>query len=319
MSVSGRFCEENLGLFLTVLQHSPDPIIRSNLVIGFGDLAQSFNSIVETNLSHLFARLHDNDPSVRRNTMMVLTHLTLTGMIKVKGQIGEIAGCLEDEDLVIRNLAKTFFTELASRDNAIYNHLPDIISSLSEHVHSGEDPDKMARILKFVFEFIKKDRQIESLVEKLCIRLRQTDDIGQQRSTAHCLALLPLNTEKAILKLVEALPYYQDKLVDEQVYKWFSEIAAKNKKQKPEIVEEWEAKMRKAAGGEMMGKVVKEMRRMSLDNVSAAGVGRKQTKAKSKTGFYRPSLDDSDSAQSDLENATEQTQSNLKTRSRRIR
>ena len=56
---------------------------------------------------------------------MVLTHLILNGMIKVKGQLGEMAKCLEDEEPRIADLAKLFFTELSTKENAIYNNLPD--------------------------------------------------------------------------------------------------------------------------------------------------------------------------------------------------
>ena len=62
---------------------------------------------------------------VKKNTLMVLTHLILNGMIKVKGQLGEMAKCLEDKEPRIADLAKLFFTELSTKDNAIYNNLPD--------------------------------------------------------------------------------------------------------------------------------------------------------------------------------------------------
>ena len=62
---------------------------------------------------------------VKKNTLMVLTHLILNGMVKVKGQMGEMAKCVEDEDERISNLAKLFFEELSTKDNVIYNNLPD--------------------------------------------------------------------------------------------------------------------------------------------------------------------------------------------------
>jgi condensin complex subunit 1 len=43
----------------------------------------------------------------------------------VKGQLGEMAKCLEDPEPRIADLAKLFFTELSTKDNAIYNNLPD--------------------------------------------------------------------------------------------------------------------------------------------------------------------------------------------------
>jgi hypothetical protein len=55
------------------------------------------------------------DEGVRKNTLMVLTHLILNDMVKVKGQIGEIAVCLEDSDARIRDLTRMFFHELSKR------------------------------------------------------------------------------------------------------------------------------------------------------------------------------------------------------------
>ena len=54
-----------------------------------------------------YNRLHDTDDHVRQNTVMVLTHLILNDMIKVKGQISELALCLEDKRQVIVDRAKT--------------------------------------------------------------------------------------------------------------------------------------------------------------------------------------------------------------------
>ena len=47
--------------------------------------------------------------------MMVLTHLILNDMVKVKGQLSEMASCIVDEDTRIQGLAKQFFHELAKK------------------------------------------------------------------------------------------------------------------------------------------------------------------------------------------------------------
>lgn len=86
---------------------------------------------------------------------MTLTFLILAGQVKVKGQLGEMAKCLEDEDRRIADLAKMFFTELSTKDNAIYNGFTDIFSLLS----SAEKPlaeDSLKRIIKFLMSFIEK-------------------------------------------------------------------------------------------------------------------------------------------------------------------
>jgi condensin complex subunit 1 len=64
---------------------------------------------------------------------MVLTHLILNDMIKVKGQVSEMALRLEDDDERVADLARLFFHELSHKDNAVYNILPDVISNLVRH------------------------------------------------------------------------------------------------------------------------------------------------------------------------------------------
>jgi condensin complex subunit 1 len=88
-------------------------------------VAVSFSTLIDENSDQLYKGLSDDDLVVKKNTLMVLTHLILNGMIKVKGQLGELAKCLEDPDRRIADLAKMFFSQLSTKDNAIYNNLPD--------------------------------------------------------------------------------------------------------------------------------------------------------------------------------------------------
>lgn len=108
-----------------IFEISKDANIRANIVIALGDVAVSFSTIVDENSNELYKGLNDKDLVVKKNTLMVLTHLILNGMIKVKGQLGEMAKCLEDPEVRIADLAKLFFKELSTKDNAIYNNLPD--------------------------------------------------------------------------------------------------------------------------------------------------------------------------------------------------
>ncbi|KAI7831988.1 non-SMC mitotic condensation complex subunit 1-domain-containing protein [Kickxella alabastrina] len=157
--------------------------------------------------------------------------LDLNGMVKVKGQLGEMAKCLEDKDPRVADMARLFFSELSSKDNAVYNNLPDIISSLSMGTGAVNE-DSFGRIMKFLFEFIKeKDRQTENVVEKLCQRFRNTTDPRQCRDIAYCMALLPYKSERSVRRLLDGLSSYQDKLSEDAVYKYFVEIVAKSRSQ----------------------------------------------------------------------------------------
>jgi condensin complex subunit 1 len=154
MCVSGEYCEKNLPLLITIMERSEDPIVRSNAVIALGDMAVCFNHLIDENTDFLYSRLNDKDPSVKRTCLMTLTFLILAGQVKVKGQLGEMAKCLEDGDKKIADLARMFFTELATKDNAVYNHFVDIFSLLS--AEPNLDENALKRIIKFLAGFVEK-------------------------------------------------------------------------------------------------------------------------------------------------------------------
>jgi condensin complex subunit 1 len=154
MCVSSEYCEANLPLLITILERSKDPITRSNVVIALGDMAVCFNHLIDENTDFLYRRLNDKDASVKRTCLMTLTFLILAGQVKVKGQLGEMAKCLEDDDKRIADLSRMFFTELSTKDNAVYNHFVDMFSLLSAEKELEED--SLRRILKFLSGFIEK-------------------------------------------------------------------------------------------------------------------------------------------------------------------
>jgi condensin complex subunit 1 len=121
-------------------------------------------------------------------------------MIKARGHIAHIAMCLEDEDLRIRDIARLFWAEFSNKQNAIYNVIPDVISNLS----NAENVDQAAfqRIMKLLMSYIEKDKQSESLIEKLCHRIHDSKDQSVGKDLVFCMAQLNY-TAKCIKKLVE--------------------------------------------------------------------------------------------------------------------
>lgn len=210
MCVSSAYCEQNLPLLITILEISQDPITRSNVVIALGDMAVCFNHLIDENTDFLYRRLNDNDASVKRTCLMTLTFLILAGQVKVKGQLGEMAKCLEDSDKRIADLSKMFFTELSTKDNAVYNQFVDMFSVLSAEKELDEDAFK--RIIKFLASFIEKvlliqaltaslltflqDRHAKQLADKLAARLVRCENERQWNDVAFALSLLPHKNEE---------------------------------------------------------------------------------------------------------------------------
>ncbi|XP_041842693.1 condensin complex subunit 1 isoform X2 [Melanotaenia boesemani] len=225
MMISPSVCEENIRLLFTVLERSTLPVVRANTIIALGDLTVRFPNILEPWTQNLYARLSDEVPSVRQTAVTVLTQLVLKDVLKVKGQVSEVAVLLIDPEPHITSLALNFFNELATKDNAIYNLLPDIISRLSDP-ERGMSSEDFNIIMKQLFSYITKERQTESLVEKLCQRFRTAKNERQWCDLAMSLSLLSM-CERGFKRLQECWECYSDKLTEPGVYQPLHSITAK--------------------------------------------------------------------------------------------
>eukprot|EP00529_Nitzschia_sp_RCC80_P008048 CAMPEP_0113491348 /NCGR_PEP_ID=MMETSP0014_2-20120614/27510_1 /TAXON_ID=2857 /ORGANISM="Nitzschia sp." /LENGTH=1390 /DNA_ID=CAMNT_0000385137 /DNA_START=55 /DNA_END=4227 /DNA_ORIENTATION=- /assembly_acc=CAM_ASM_000159 len=252
MCVSSSFCEQHLPVIFTALANAPseDVVLRANTVIALGDLAFRFPNEVEPYTPRLYACLRDSSTKVRRHTLMVLTHLILNDMVKVKGQVCEIALCLHDPDQRIQDTSRLLFHELSRRsNNPVYNLLPDIISQLS---HAEISKDDFRGILAFLLGYIKKDRQNDMLLEKLFQRLPKCSSISQVADITYCMTQLKVN-EKSIKTLSDNYKQYKDSLSDDEVKKHITTLIGKAKKNisngKPEskqAIEELESRIEEA-------------------------------------------------------------------------
>ncbi|XP_077025908.1 condensin complex subunit 1 isoform X2 [Tamandua tetradactyla] len=244
--ISATFCDSQLRLLFTMLEKSPLPIVRSNLMVATGDLAIRFPNLVDPWTPHLYGRLRDPAQQVRKTAGLVMTHLILKDMVKVKGQVSEMAVLLIDPEPQIAALAKNFFNELSHKGNAIYNLLPDIISRLSDP-EGGVEEEPFHTIMKQLLSYITKDKQTESLVEKLCQRFRTARTERQYRDLAYCLSQLPL-TERGLHKMLDNFGCFGDKLSDEAVFSAFLLVVSKLRRgAKPEgkaVIDEFEQKLR---------------------------------------------------------------------------
>lgn len=250
MCVSSSFCDQHLPIVFTALANAPkdDVTLRANTVIALGDLAFRFPNEVEPYTPRMYACLRDSSTKVRRHTLMVLTHLILNDMVKVKGQVCEIALCLRDPDQRIRDTSRLLFHELSKRsNNPVYNLLPDIISQLSQ---VDLEKDDFRSILAFLLGYIKKEKQNEMLIDKLCQRFPKCQNIGQKADISYCMAQLKVN-ERSIKCLIDNFKLYKDAIHDDDVKRNFVSIVSKAKKfAKPDLkqaLDEFELKLAEEA------------------------------------------------------------------------
>ncbi|XP_062188316.1 condensin-1 complex subunit CAP-D2-like isoform X2 [Phragmites australis] len=246
MIIDAEFCEANLQILFTVAESAPSKVVRSNCTIALGDLAVRFPNLLEPWTEYIYARLRDPSASVRKNAVLVISHLILNDMMKVKGYINEMAVRIEDEDERISSLGKLFFHELSKKgSNPIYNLLPDILGRLCNQ-HLKEET--FCNIMQFLISSIKKDKQMESLVDKLCNRFAGVNDVRQWEYISYCLSQLTF-TEKGLKKLIDNFKMFEHALSEDSVMNHFRSVISKCKKfAKPELkvcIEEFEEKLSK--------------------------------------------------------------------------
>lgn len=241
MIVSQDFCEKYLRVLFTLLEtrvtkhDESNSIIKSNIIVSVGDMTCRFPNTVEPWMHRLYSCVYDQDVRVRKHVLMVLTHLVLNDMTKMKSNVADIVRCIEDDDEEIRNLAKSFFSELACKssgnNNPIYNLLPEILSRLADDKTLSEESYR--NIMQYLLGFITKDRHTEKLVERLCQRFGAIDrDVALWQDIAFCLSMLNIN-DKCIRRIIDGFKFYQHALVDEEVYETFMQIGNKFSKKAP--------------------------------------------------------------------------------------
>lgn len=242
MTVSATVCEKYLPLLFTSLESNTDEACRTTIMVAIGDLMSRFPNSLEQWTTYIYARLCDHSTVVRYNSLMVLTHMLLNDMVKVKGQIVNVVLCLSDTDERIRDLARLFFLKLAERSlNPLHNQMGEVIATIAREMSDGErgvlvtgtapategspvgnkrkvlSNAEYATTLDFLLSFVKAIKQADALLERTLPRLILAQTTTQKRALALCLSKLTVSP-KGVKKVGESVKSLKDALCDEEVY-----------------------------------------------------------------------------------------------------
>lgn len=202
MCVSEQICQKYIVTLFEILKTKIEFGVKANIIISLGDMCNRFPNTLHEHQRQLFDLLRDSSNNVRRQAILVITHLVLNDMLKLKGEIVDICMLLKDPDLKIQDQVKLFLHELNSKGaNNIYNLFPKAISRLSKEFKDLSLED-FTEIAKNLLQYIDKDKQTESIVERLCNKFKSSENPVEWRNTAYCLTQLKI-TEKIFIKLLE--------------------------------------------------------------------------------------------------------------------
>jgi condensin complex subunit 1 len=231
MCVSKKFCEENLQILFDILENEKiEANLKLNICVSIGDLVNRFPNLLQKKIGDFFNCLKSSDISVVRNSMIVISHLVLNDMIKLKGEIVEICLLLELNNEKLNDLVNLFISEYNKKgQNVIYNVIPKALARLNnEYKHL--DYSKFQNIVKNLLKFVEKDKQTDGLIEKLFAKLKISTNKKEWRNTTYCLSLLNYN-DKGLNKVLELFGNLKEKIIDDDIVNEnFFNIFAKYKK-----------------------------------------------------------------------------------------
>ena len=90
MCVSEAYCRRQLPLLFSALDSPRAPTARANAAVALGDLALRWPNAVEPWTADVYGALRDPSARVRAHALLVLTHLVLNDMVKVKAHVSEV-------------------------------------------------------------------------------------------------------------------------------------------------------------------------------------------------------------------------------------
>lgn len=211
LCVSQKFCAEHLGKVFQLLQSKTDKVNKGNLIICIGDLFNRFPNVMQENKAEVFKLLHDESSHVRKNALMVISHLILNDMLKVGDKIVDIVMLLDDSEVKIRDLVQLFLQEYNSKGSAnIYNQISVAITRLSTEFASIPQ-EKFETIAHNLLIYIEKEKQTENLVDQLSRKVKDTENETELRNTVFCLSKLKYS-ERSLSRLMESFDFFRLKL-----------------------------------------------------------------------------------------------------------
>jgi len=247
MCVSHKICSDNLDLLFGLVKSNIEFGVKTNIIITLADLFNRYPNLLNERVRDIFMLLHDKEVHVRQQGLMVISHLILNDMLKLKGEIVDICMLLEDPNDRIKEQVKLFLHELHSKGgHIIYNLFPKAITRLSKEFESLTK-DEFENIAKNLLTYIKLDTQNQQMIESLCKKLKNSTLPVEWRNTAFCLSQLKL-TDKGFMKLLELYDCYKERLIQSpDVKDYFLIIVQASKRlMKPEMkqhLEDFELKV----------------------------------------------------------------------------
>ncbi|CDR95060.1 hypothetical protein, conserved [Babesia bigemina] len=193
--------------------------LRATLLISYGDLLCRHPNLLEPWNDEVWPILLDRDDRVRETAVLVFTHLVMNDMVKPRGKLVDAMMFLTlDTHSKVSDCARTFFHEVDRKNaNTIYNCFPEMVATLARN-RRRQSVKRNLKVLQMLLKFIRRDRQAESIVEKVCFRLQATAPSDRPAIVVYAHVLLGLcQDERCMAKLIASMPLINRVLLESDI------------------------------------------------------------------------------------------------------
>ncbi|KAI6651827.1 Condensin complex subunit 1 isoform X1 [Oopsacas minuta] len=224
MLLSVCLCELYIELLISLMALHHCPYLRNSCICAVSDLILRYPSTLQPWVPYLYKALRDLSTMVRKQAILIICHLVHIDIIKIQGNIAEIAFLLKDQDSSICQIALQFFSTISKNGNILYNALPDILSNMLDIPNRHFTTSFLKQILKILFSYIQKEKQIDNLIEKLLLRMKSAISNDEVDLIAYSIALLP-HSERTLIIIISQFSHLKMALQDESIKSNFISIS----------------------------------------------------------------------------------------------
>ena len=229
LCISEELCLHSVEDIFKLMTLNLSPYLRASISYSLGDFFIKYPNLVEKYRDKLFELLNCNDIIIKKSVLIVLSGLTLSDSVKVKGDICDICLLNRSDDDEIQQILKMFLFELNQKENNdLCNMLPQALSKMRT-VYGNIPYEEFKKFADCFMEFVEKERHSDMIVEKLCLKIQQTQDEIECRNIVYCLKLIKYN-DRILRKFLDYYDSWKDKLSIQSVYKEIKELLEKLKK-----------------------------------------------------------------------------------------
>ncbi|CAD7961677.1 unnamed protein product [Amoebophrya sp. A120] len=130
----GKLAKENIDFLVAHLSEQESVTVRNNLIIGLGDLARTYTSLVDRHVDKMSDCLRSKQSINRKQAGMILSSLLAEDFVKLRGTLlYRLIYALADPNEDVRHFIQSVFVKIlfARNKNLYENNLPETICAIS--------------------------------------------------------------------------------------------------------------------------------------------------------------------------------------------